>query len=266
MIHRARARPAPKTRGPSRRRRARDGGGARRFVGQSHRGLASTLVRVRRINTYHRRGTRVALELLVAGPLARRNPSRPNAASGAIKLLENLGDAEFSSRASTGNFPSIAAFPAKAPRALVAFHVSHPVSLARRGVGLDGCVWIQDRRERSRGCGVTLRRRRLPDAPVASSMLASDQSSRSPESASTSPRHPRLGRRTGSAFGAPTRARGRLPPRGPRPRRELFRPLRATTARSRRSPRAPRTRTSARVREKDVTLVRRMDRPPGAVR
>ena len=112
----------------------------------------------------------------------------------------------------------------------------------------------------------TVRRRRLPDAPSASSMLASDQSSRSPESASTSA--------TTSTSRTPQDARsGRLQDsRSPSPRAGLdpaanfFRPLRANDGSL-----APFAANVAdadverRVREKDVTLVRRMDRLAGAV-
>ena len=112
----------------------------------------------------------------------------------------------------------------------------------------------------------TVRRRRLPDAPSASLMLASDQSSRSPESASTSA--------TTSTSRTPQDARsGRLQDsRSPSPRAGLdpaanfFRPLRANDGSL-----APFAANVAdadverRVREKDVTLVRRMDRLAGAV-
>ena len=112
----------------------------------------------------------------------------------------------------------------------------------------------------------TVRRRRLPDAPVASSMLASDQSSRSPESASTSaatstsrtPQDARSGRLQDS--------RSPSPRAGLDPAANFFRPLRANDGSL-----APFAASAAdadverRVREKDVTLVRRMDQLAGAV-
>ena len=112
----------------------------------------------------------------------------------------------------------------------------------------------------------TVRRRRLPDAPSASSMLASDQSSRSPESASTSaatstsrtPQDARSGRLQDS--------RSPSPRAGLDPAANFFRPLRANDGSL-----APFAASAAdadverRVREKDVTLVRRMDRLAGAV-
>ena len=112
----------------------------------------------------------------------------------------------------------------------------------------------------------TVRRRRLPDAPSASSMLASDQSSRSPESASTSaatstsrtPQDARSGRLQDS--------RSPSPRAGLDPAANFFRPLRANDGSL-----APFAASAAdadverRVREKDVTLVRRMDQLAGAV-
>ena len=112
----------------------------------------------------------------------------------------------------------------------------------------------------------TVRRRRLPDAPSASSMLASDQSSRSPESASTSaatstsrtPQDARSGRLQDS--------RSPSPRAGLDPAANFFRPLRANDGSL-----APFAANAAdadverRVREKDVTLVRRMDQLAGAV-
>ena len=112
----------------------------------------------------------------------------------------------------------------------------------------------------------TVRRRRLPDAPVASSMLASDQSSRSPESASTSaatstsrtPQDARSGRLQDS--------RSPSPRAGLDPAANIFPPLRANDGSL-----APFAASAAdadverRVREKDVTLVRRMDQLAGAV-
>ena len=112
----------------------------------------------------------------------------------------------------------------------------------------------------------TVRRRRLPDAPSASLMLASDQSSRSPESASTSaatstsrtPQDARSGRLQDS--------RSPSPRAGLDPAANFFRPLRANDGSL-----APFAASAAdadverRVREKDVTLVRRMDQLAGAV-
>ena len=112
----------------------------------------------------------------------------------------------------------------------------------------------------------TVRRQRLPDAPSASSMLASDQSSRSPESASTSaatstsrtPQDARSGRLQDS--------RSPSPRAGLDPAANFFRPLRANDGSL-----APFAASAAdadverRVREKDVTLVRRMDQLAGAV-
>ena len=110
----------------------------------------------------------------------------------------------------------------------------------------------------------TVRRRRLPDAPSASSMLASDQSSRSPESASTSaatstsrtPQDARSGRLQDS--------RSPSPRAGLDPAANFFRPLRANDGSL-----APFAASAADAdverRVRDVTLVRRMDQLAGAV-
>ena len=112
----------------------------------------------------------------------------------------------------------------------------------------------------------TVRRRRLPDGPSASSMLASDQSSRSREEASASA--------ATSTSRAPQDARsGRVQDsRSPFLRADLdpdanfFRPLRANDGSL--APFAASAEDAdveRRVREKDATLVKRMDRLAGAV-
>lgn len=112
----------------------------------------------------------------------------------------------------------------------------------------------------------TVRRRRLPDAPSASSMLASDQSSRSREGASTSA--PTATSRTSldTRSGRVQDSRSPSPRAGLDPDATFFRPLRANDGSL-----APFAASAAdadverRVREKDVTLVRRMDQLAGAV-
>ena len=112
----------------------------------------------------------------------------------------------------------------------------------------------------------TVRRRRLPDAPSASSMLASDQSSRSREGASTSA--PTSTSRTSldTRSGRVQDSRSPSPRAGLDPDATFFRPLRANDGSL-----APFAASAAdadverRVREKDVTLVRRMDQLAGAV-
>ena len=113
----------------------------------------------------------------------------------------------------------------------------------------------------------TVRRRRLPDAPSASSMLASDQSSRSPkESASTSAATSRSRTPQDARSGRLQDSRSPSPRAGLDPAANFFRPLRANDGSL-----APFAANVAdadverRVREKDVTLVRRMDRLAGAV-
>lgn len=113
----------------------------------------------------------------------------------------------------------------------------------------------------------TVRRRRLPDAPSASSMLASDQSSRSPENASTSTAATSTSRTPQDArSGRLQDSRSPSPRAGLDPAANFFRPLRANDGSL-----APFAANVAdadverRVREKDVTLVRRMDRLAGAV-
>lgn len=113
----------------------------------------------------------------------------------------------------------------------------------------------------------TVRRRRLPDAPSASSMLASDQSSRSPENASTSTAATSTSRTPQDArSGRLQDSRSPSPRAGLDPNANFFRPLRANDGSL-----APFAANVAdadverRVREKDVTLVRRMDRLAGAV-
>ena len=112
----------------------------------------------------------------------------------------------------------------------------------------------------------TVRRRRLPDAPSASSMLASDQSSRSREGASTSA--PTATSRTSldTRSGRVQDSRSPSPRAGLDPDATFFRPLRANDGSL-----APFAASAAdadverRVREKDVTLVRRMDQLAGAI-
>ena len=112
----------------------------------------------------------------------------------------------------------------------------------------------------------TVRRRRLPDAPSASSMLASDQSSRSREGASTSA--PTATSRTSldTRSGRVQDSRSPSPRAGLDPDATFFRPLRANDGSL-----APFAASAAdadverRVREKDTTLVRRMDQLAGAI-
>ena len=112
----------------------------------------------------------------------------------------------------------------------------------------------------------TVRRRRLPDAPSASSMLASDQSSRSREEASASAATSTSQAPQDARSGRVQDSRSPSPRAGLDPAANFFRPLRANDGSL-----APFAANAAdadverRVREKDVTLVRRMDQLAGAV-